>query len=202
MIKQFLQKNGIFTATVATTLYLLLIIFFYHIDKYLTGLFFLSVILLIVLSFLFIVINLLLESFKIVYNIRRLTFKYCLPRIIYALPIWYTFLSPFKLSSAPSEGKVVLRACFEGTQNQATLKFYRDSTFVLLWSGVFGYSEYFSDTFSQVKDTLFLTYKTEKPYRLGRKILNKNDLLITLDTPIEDGQYKATFYLGYCKGLN
>ncbi len=202
MIKRIFQENRIFVASTVTVLYLLLFVFFYYINRYAAGVFFLFFIFLIILSFLFIAISLVLECFKVVYNIRRLTFKYCIPAIIYAIPILYTFVWPYRTFYVPSERNVALRACFEGTQNQATLKFYPDSTFVLHWTGVFWYSKYFSGTYKVVSDTFFLSYKTEKPFRFGSKILNREQHLITLDTPEKKDQYFVPFYLGYCQGLN
>ena len=201
MISPFLQKNRIAVACIICVVYLLLTIFYYHIERYLNWIAVLSSWLLIALSFALIIAKGFMELFRIFQMWRNLTLHYTIPAIIYTLTIIYIFC-PIKLSSAPAEENVVLRACFEGTQNEATLKFYKDGNFVLHWTGVFFYSKYFSGTYENVSDTFLLDYKTEKPFRFGRKILNKDGLFRTLDSPTELGQYNPTFYLGYCKGLN
>jgi hypothetical protein len=199
MIRSFV-KNRLAVACFVSSIYLLLVFFFYHINKYLSEIFYFIAVILIVLSFLFITIGFIIGFFRILYGIRNIKIKDCLPTILYAIPLWYTLLCPYSISSAPSERNVVLRACFEGTQNQATLKFYRDNSFDLHWSGVFGYSEYFYGTYSQQGDTLLLKYKSACPVRFGQKILNDGKSLISIDSSADNSF--VPFYLGYCQGLN
>ena len=115
----------------------------------------------------------------------------------------YTIFSPYRLNSECLESKIVLRACFEGTQNQATLKFREDKTFEINWTGAFFADSWYIGTYKQTSDTFYLYYTTEKPYRFGDTVLNNGQSLITLNkNKIDSSQYFVAFYLGYCKGLN
>jgi len=79
----------------------------------------------------------------------------------------------------------------------------KDKSFEINWTGVFFYDEWFFGTYSQKGDTIFLKYKTDKPYRFGDTILNNGSSLIPLNKFKKDSsQYFVPFYLGYCKGLN
>lgn len=136
-------------------------------------------------------------------NRQNLSTKFCLPTIIMLITLIYTVFSPWRLDSERLESDVVLRACFEGTQNQAYIKFRHDKSFELNWTGVFGYDEWFIGTYTQEADTFFLHYETEKPYRFGDTIVNNGESLITINKFKKDSsQYFVPFYLGYCKGLN
>src|SRR4029078_842733 len=126
-----------------------------------------------------------------------------LPTIIVALTLTYTLLSPLRLDSEALESKVVLRACFEGTQNQAYILFRESNIFEINWTGAFLYDEWFYGTYKQKEDTFFLNYETEKPYRFGDTLINNGESLITINKfKMDSNQYFVPFYLGYCKGLN
>jgi len=138
-------------------------------------------------------------------NRKNLTIRSFMPFTICTITLIYTLFSPYRLDSENLEnkGEVVLRACYEGTQNQATLKFREDQTFELHSTGVFFYSNWLYGTYEQKTDTLFLHYLTEKPKRLGDTLLIKNDLLLTIyNQEVDTLRRFLPFYLGYCKGLN
>lgn len=199
MVRAFLQKNRIRVAVIVSCAYLLLIIFYYHIDRYLAGIPFIAASLLIIVTFVIAAIGSFVGTLKMIFIPTERNYR--IATAIYALAMVYTVL-PFHVSSAPSDRNVVLRACFEGTQNQATLKFYKDHHFELHWTGVFGYSEYFTGTYKPAGDTFFLNYETMEPYRFGETILNKDSLLTPLDPNLDTDQVRVSFYLGYCKHLN
>ncbi len=136
-------------------------------------------------------------------NRKKLTFQIFIPLTICTITLAYTLLSPYRLDSENLESNVIFRACYEGTQNQATLKFREDKTFELHWTGVFFSNSWYIGTYQQNADTLYLHYSTEKPFRFGDTIVIKDDLLITVNKQkIDSSQYFVPFYLGYCKGLN
>lgn len=140
---------------------------------------------------------------KIICNWRNLTLAFCLPTIIALITLAYTFFSPYKLSSESLESEVEIRACYEGTQNQANIKFRQDKSFELNWTGVFGYNEWWTGQWSQNGDTLFLNYDSNEAKQLGDTILIANGYL----NPIEHSTGKAKFprpmfYLGYCRHEN
>jgi hypothetical protein len=105
-------------------------------------------------------------------------------------------------NSLKSRSPATLLACFEGTQNQAILTFREDSTFDLLWTGIFSSYHFHEGLYEANADTIILNYTTDKPYRFGEKILNTGTQLETLDIPVDSNQYFVPFYLGECLGLN
>jgi len=196
------QKRILITSIICC-IYLLLTIFYYHIDKYTGGVIFLILTLLIPITFIAMIVYCIKGLIDIFRNRKNLTIWTFISFTICAVILIYTLLSPYRLTSEKLESKVIIRACFEGTQNQATLKFREDQTFELHWTGVFFYSEWFYGTYKQRTDSLFLHYSTAKPRCFGDSIIIKDDLLITINQyKLDSSQYFAPFYLGYCKGLN
>lgn len=184
-------------------LYLLLTACYYHIDKYTGGVIFALLTLMVPITFVSIIVYFVIAIVVIFRNRKNLTIQICLPFIVCLLTLMYTTLSPYRLDSEKLESKVLLRACYEGTQNQATLKFRENKTFELHWTGVFFYSEWFCGKYEQKADTLLLHYLTKRPYRFGDTIMIKDNSLITLNQyKIDSSQYFVPFYLGYCKGTN
>lgn len=197
------KNKQIVIVTTVCVIYLSLTIFYHHIDKYLTGVVFIALTLLIPIAFIMMVVYAVKGLSQIIRNRKNLTFKFCIPTIIALTSLTYTIFSPWRLDSEILESKVMLRACYEGTQNQAYIKLRQDKSFELNWTGVFGYDEWFVGTYTQKGDTFYLHYKTEKPYRFGDTILNNGESLITMNKFKKDSsQYFVPFYLGYCKGLN
>ena len=182
---------------------MLLTIFYYHIDKYTGGVIFLILTLLVPIIFITMIVYCVKGIFGVFQNRKNLTIRILIPFIICTVTLIYTLFSPYRLNSEKLESKVTLRACYEGTQNQSTLKFRENHTFELHATGVFFYSEWFYGTYTQKADTLFLNYSTEKPYRVGDTLMIENDLLITINQhKVDSSQYFIPFYLGYCKGLD
>jgi hypothetical protein len=193
------------TRVAATTCiaYLLLTIFYHHIDKYSPDALRIVLTLLIPIAFIVIVVYFIKGLMTIFRNRKHLGFPIFLPTLISFTTLACTLFSPWRLDSDKLESPVVIRACFEGTQNQAYIKMRKDKSFEINWTGVFFYDEWFFGTYSQKSDTIFLKYKTDKPYRFGDTILNNGSSLIPLNKFKKDSsQYFVPFYLGYCKGLN
>lgn len=183
--------------------YLLLTIFYHHIDKYSQGAVRIVLTLLIPITFIMMVVYLIKGVIRVFRNRQHLTFATVLPTLISLITLLYTLFSPWRLDSEKLESPVAIRACFEGTQNQAYIKLRKDKTFEINWTGVFFYDEWFLGTYSQKGDTIYLRYKTDKPYRFGDTIVNNGSSLITVNKLKKDSsQYFVPFYLGYCKGLN
>lgn len=183
--------------------YLLLTILFYHIDKYSPDELRIVITLLVPIAFIVIVVYFIKGLMKILSNKKQLSLPLFLPTLIPLITLAYTLFSPWRLDSEKLDSPVVIRACYEGTQNQAFIKIRKDKSFEINWTGVFFYDEWHFGTYSQKGDTIFLKYKTDKPYGFGDTILNNGSSLITLNKFKKDSsQYFVPFYLGYCKGLN
>ncbi len=103
-----------------------------------------------------------------------------LPTIIYTLTLVLCYAIP---GSETFESDAVIVAGYEGTQNQNIIKFRKNNTFEMNSTAVFGYNEWYTGTYNRKGDTLLLTYETEKPRTIGRKLVEKDSLLITIDKP-------------------
>lgn len=197
-----INKSTVVVITVSIV-FLLLIIFYHHIDKYISGVLFITFTLLVPITFIVIVFYFVEGMFEIFRNKKPLSLHSYLPTVIALITLTYALFSPWRLDSEKLESDVVLRACYEGTQNQAFIKLRHDKSFEINWTGIFGYNEWFKGTYSQKEDTIYLNYKADKPSRFGDTILNNGNSLITINKIKKDSsQYFVPFYLGYCKGLN
>jgi hypothetical protein len=182
--------------------YLLLTTFHYHIDKHTKGAVYLLLTVAIPILFLAIIWHFCQVLVSLVKTRQEKTPLYLPSTIACAAVLGYTFFSPYQASSEQLESEVVLRACYEGTQNQATIKFRQDKTFELNWTGVFFSNNWYTGTYTQQGDTLTLNYQREKPLRFGHLIIKKGRDLITIRTPQDSLQNVVPFYLGFCKHLN
>lgn len=197
-----ITRRTIFVATVCVV-YLLLSIFYHHIDKYLTGVIFIALTLLMLTTFVAIVVFAIKGLFQVYRNKQNLSFKFCLPTIIALITLTYTIFSPWRLDSESLESKVEMRACYEGTQNQAYILFRQDKTFELNWTGVFGYDEWWTGQWNRKGDTLILKCDKGKVKQLGDTILIANGYLNPIRHSVDTTKYyRPMFYLGYCKHEN
>lgn len=202
MANKKIEKRVIIITAVCVA-YLLLTIFYYHIDKYTTGPVFIILTLLIPTTFIAIIIYFIKGLVQIYRNRKSLSLKNISLTLTCLMTLAYTIFSPYRLNSESLESKIILRACFEGTQNQATLKFRKNKTFEINWTGTFFADSWYIGTYTQKADTFYLHYTSEKPYRFGDTIVTNGVELITLNKfKIDSSQYFVPFYLGYCKGLN
>lgn len=161
--------------------------------------------LLIVTGFIWLIVKLVKEIVGLIRN--RNTFKrnHLLPTILIVGVLCFTFFNTFSIDIEDKVyGKVIFRACYEGTQNQATFKLREGNRFEIHWTGVFFYDEYFTGTYRQTGDTLILEYHSDRPIRFGDRIFmdNPNESLTTIRQESDSLQNVVRFYYGYCKGLN
>lgn len=163
-------------------------------------LFFLSI----TIIFLWISIKILIEIVRIIKQRNALKLNSFLPIGILLIGLLDGMYNPFKINLENIYGDVTFRACYEGTQNQATFKLREENDFEIHWTGVFFYDEFFKGTYTQIGDTLFLDYNGKRPIRFGDKVLmdNENENLQTIHTDGDSLQNVVPFYYGYCKGLN
>lgn len=105
-----------------------------------------------------------------------------LPTAIYTLTLLLCYLIP---GSESFESDAVIVAGYEGAQNQNIIKFRENKTFEMNSTAIFGYNQWFTGTYIKKGDTLLLIYETEKPRFIGRTLVEKKDLLITVDKPMD-----------------
>ncbi len=180
---------------------LLLIIFYYHIDKHLNGAIFVFLTLLIPIGITAMFIYFIMGVYVIITNRSWTSLKSIIPPLLCLASLWYTFFSPYRLSSECLESRVVIRACYEGTQNQATLKFRHNKSFELHWTGVFFASAWYIGTWEQSGNVLYLKYYTDKSQRLGDTLMIKDGYLHKIDR-LSNKKQIPMFYLGYCRHEN
>ena len=109
------------------------------------------------------------------------------------------FFNPLRINLDSLYGNVVFRACYEGTQNQATLKLRENGKFDIHWTGAFFADDYYSGNYKKLGDTIIMNYETEIPEQLGDTLIIKKELLYVIK---QDTTRSTHFYLGNCKGLN
>ncbi|WP_143525172.1 hypothetical protein [Labilibacter marinus] len=107
--------------------------------------------------------------------------------------------NPLKINLEKIYGQVDFRACYEGTQNQATFELRETGKFEIHWTGVFFYDEFFMGEYKKNGDTIFLDFETEIPRDLSDTLIIDGDYIYSLKS---DSLISTYFYLGHCKGLN
>lgn len=177
----------------------------HYIDKYLGGgIHFISICLILILTIVT-VIYIIKELINIFRHRNNLTATHFLPIIIYVgLPFLSGYIHLDKL-----ESKAVMRACYEGTQNQAYVLFRKDKTFEVNWTGAFFYDEWFTGHWERRGDTITLKYDNKPVEKLGNTVVIKNNFLVPISTKPDTATLNnkftnamGLFYLGYCKGEN
>jgi hypothetical protein len=158
----------------------------------------------IAILFFWLIIKIIKEIFRLIKQRKNLTFRLFIPILIMTLLFLDGIFNPLKIDLNRLYGNVIFRACFEGTQNQATFKLLDNDRFEIHWTGVFFYDEYFVGTYEKNGDTLYLDYRWKKPIRFGEKILmnNEKEILQTIRSENDSLRNVVPFYYGYCKGLN
>jgi hypothetical protein len=158
----------------------------------------------IVVLFFWLTIKIIKEIVRLIKQRKNLTCSSFHPILIMILMLFDGMFNPLKIDLNELYGNVVFKACFEGTQNQATFKLLENNRFEIHWTGVFFYDEYFVGTYEKLGDTLHLNYHGNKPLRLGDRILMNNDreILETIRSDNDSLLNKVRFYYGSCKGLN
>jgi len=180
---------------------LLLVIFYYHIDKHLSGAIFIFLTLLIPIGIIMIFIYFIKGVDTIVANRSRISLKSVIPTLLYLALLCYFFLSPYRLSSECLESKVVIRACYEGTQNQATWKFRSDKSFELHLTGVFFSNVWYTGTWRKDGDILYLKYDRGTSQGVGDTLLVRGGYLHKINR-LSNENNVPVFYLGYCRHEN
>jgi hypothetical protein len=158
----------------------------------------------IVVLFFWLIVKIIKEIVRLIKQRKTMTFRLFIPIMIMTLMLLDGMFNPLKIDLNKIYGNVVFRACYEGTQNQATFKLLEKNKFEIHWTGVFFYDEYFVGTYEKRGDTLYLDYRGKKPVRFGERVLMNNDkeILETLRRDDDSLRNVVPFYYGFCKGLN
>ncbi len=149
--------------------------------------------------FFWILIRIIKEIVSLIRKRKNLSYKEFMPIMIMTLFLLEGIFNPLKIDLDKQYGKIVFKACYEGTQNQANLYFRDSGRFEIHWTGVFFYDEFFTGNYTKNNDTILMNFDDEIPRLLGDTLIIKDENIFLLKS---DSLITTHFYLGYCKGLN
>ncbi|NHA06198.1 hypothetical protein G7092_20485 [Mucilaginibacter sp. HC2] len=195
-MKITVNKPSIIRAIIITVFFVVLISCYEYIHRYISG----ALLSLFIFGVLItIVVFLIKEIITIVKKRKSLSFSYFLPVLIYILvPFGGSFIDLKKL-----ESRIVLRGCYEGTQNQAYIVFREDHTFELNWTGVFFYDKWYTGRWNKKNDTIDMKYDGEIVPQLGDKVIINQGFFKPVGKQADTVRYpRPMFYVGFCKGNN
>lgn len=175
--------------------------FSYHIDKHFNGWIFFALSLLTITAFLALCYFAVDGLVQIIIHRHSLSLMLCLPPIITFIIIFF----PWSFDSESFEEKVEMRACYEGTQNQSTIKFRVDSSFEIHSTGIFFTSTWEEGRWQKSGDTIFMVFNGGKSRLLGDTMIIRGEYLYPVaDLKYYDSlkNYRRHYYLGYCRGEN
>ena len=194
-------RKELLLSIVLSGLFLFLNIFYYHLERFGPA-FSYDVIKKVVYASLF--INLAYQVYKI--RARRKKSKgkiklrsvFYMPAVITLAAILYNF-SPVKLDSESFESKSILNGCYEGNSGRARIRFRKNKNFEVSWTpDKSEASDWFYGFYSQHKDTIFLTYEERTPAKVGSRIINTGENLISVDTSKNKDRDYIVFLVGDC----
>lgn len=124
-----------------------------------------------------------------------------LPVFIYLIGILNLFYQPLNFNiDEIVYGKIIFRACYEGTQTTKVLFLRSNNDFDIEYTGFFSHN-YLSGTYKIDNDTLLLNFDKGNQGFSSKFIMNdKNRILKPL--PQNNRKQYFDFYYGYCKRLN
>lgn len=153
----------------------------------------------ITILFLWLIIQIGIEIFRLIKQRKNLNFISVAPLLVMIISLFDGMYNPLNVDLDSIYGQVNLRACYEGTQNQATIKFRDSGNFEIHATGVFFYDSFHTGKYERAGDSIY-TYFDKQPSVL------KGDTLLIQDENLylvkQDSLEPTHFYLGYCKGLN
>ena len=173
--------------------------------RYPGGLWIPAIFLLILAGFIWLIVKLIKEIILLIKNEKSFNWNQLLPTILIAGVLCFTFFNTFSFDIEEKVyGKVIFRACYEGTQNQTTFKLRDENRFEIHATGVFFYDEYFTGRYTQHGDTLYLNYDGDIHGAVGERVFmnNRYSVIEVIKLKVDSTRRPLTFYYGYCKGLN
>jgi len=179
-LKNSINKVRAFTPSIVSLIFLLLIIFHYHLNKHLTDAVYAILILLIPVTFLSTIIYSFISISKILRKKDKLSFGSYVSTTFSIIILAYTFFSPYRLDSESLEAKTVLVGTHEGTQNFSFVKFRENKTFEIVSSSFFS-SHWYTGNWESKGDTFYLTWDNHDFCKMSDTSIIFKDYLIPLD---------------------
>ncbi|MGF7040073.1 hypothetical protein [Mucilaginibacter lappiensis] len=185
-------------AIITTIAFVVLFNCYHYIDKYTEGLVSLILTLLIPILFIVIIVAIVKGIIVIIKNRRNLSFMICLPTLIYIVAL----VLPIP-DTEQFESKVLIRGCYEGTQNQSYILYRQDHSFEIHSTGVFFYSKWYTGRWEKTGDTIVMAYNKDKNPKLGTKVVLQDGYFKPVENLSDTNkQQLSMYYIGYCKGAN
>lgn len=153
----------------------------------------------IVILFFWLIVKIIIEIIRLIKQRNSLNSKLFLPILILTILLLDGMFNPLKIDLDKVYGQVDFCACYEGTQNQATLKLRESGEFDIHWTGVFFYDKFFTGDYVKNGDTILLDFKTEIPRNFSDTLVINGEYIFSLKS---DTLISTHFYLGHCKRLN
>ena len=195
-----MKKN--ITLPISLILLLFLLIFLYPVWERAVGSWLILIHLAIPIVTLWIFIRIIIEVVRLFKRGNYRSVKNYRPLLILVAGILLIISVPYNIED-DLYGEVNFRACYEGTQNQATFKLRGDDRFEIHYTAAFFVNDFVTGQYRLKGDTLYLTYNGATDVRFGDKVYmdDSTQYLIPIrnDTLFHSRQ---NFYYGYCKGLN
>ena len=173
--------------------------------RYPGGLWIPLIFILILAGFIWLIVKLIKEIILLIKDRKSFKWNQLSPTTLIVAVLCFTFFNTFSFDiDEKVYGKVIFRACYEGTQNQATFKLRDKNRFEIHATGVFFYDEYFTGQYTQHGDTLDLRYDGVVHGAVGERVFmnNLDSVLEVIKLNVDSTRRPLTFYYGYCKGLN
>lgn len=161
--------------------------------------------LLTLIGFIWLVVRLIKEVNLIIKTLNSFKWNQLLPAICITCVLGFALLNTFSFNlDELVYGKVIFRACYEGTQNQATFKLRYGNKFEIHATGIFFYDKYFTGRYTQRGDTLDLYYDGDVHGAVGERVFMNNQISVieVIERNTDTTRRPLRFYYGYCQGLN
>jgi ABC-type multidrug transport system permease subunit len=149
--------------------------------------------------FFWLIIRIIKDATRIIKHREILNFSNFIPIMVMILSLLDGIFNPFQIDLDSIYGQVHFRACYEGTQNQATFKFRENGKFDIHWTGFFFMDGFFTGEYKRTGGNIFLSFDAVTPGLLGDTLVIRDEYLYKVE---QDTIIPTYFYLGYCKGLN
>jgi hypothetical protein len=142
--------------------------------------------------FVWIIIKIFKEIYRLIKLKHRINFKELIPIFILIISFLDINFNFFKIDLDSIYGKIEKTAYYSGTQNQAVFNLRDNGNFEIHWTGVFFSDDFYTGIYEKKGDSIFLDFETEIPRRFGKTLIIKDLGFFTIEN---DSLIPTYFYL-------
>jgi hypothetical protein len=168
-------------------------------ERYPGGFWNLLIYIIIASLFVTLIIKIIKEIVQLIKKRHVLKLNLFFPIITMLVLLFDSLFNPLEIDLNKIYGEITFRACYEGTQNQATFYLRENNNFDIHWTGAFFSDNFFTGNYIKNRDTIILEFETNIPRHLDDTLIIKDEYIYRLQS---DSLIYTHFYLGDCKGLN